>query len=151
MAATVVEDLTSGFELLDSFGDEGGSAVVASSDAGEQPVDSPCFGATRLDEAVSGSGSEVEVARRLLANAWLVDDLSDVATSFKGIAVTRKGRAWSAVTGDLLQAPPGGAARVFEARNRRSGLVGSVEAADLSASAAQQALGVAESSVAEAE
>jgi len=151
LAATVVDDLSTGFDLLDSFGDEGGSAVVASAHAGEQAVESPCLGATKLDEAVSGNGREVEVARRLLANAWLVDDLNDVSTSFKGIAVTRKGRAWSAVTGDLLQAPPGGAARVFEARNRRSGLVEAVEAAEIAVASAQQALAAAESAVSESE
>ncbi len=151
LAATVVDDLSAGFGLLDSFGDEGGSAVVASANVPEDSVDSPCFGATRLDEAVSGEGKEVAVARRLLANAWLVDDLNDVSKSFKGIAVTRKGRAWTAVTGDLLQAAPGGAARVFEARNRRSGLVQAVEAAGHAVAEAQRHLAEAEASVAAAE
>ena len=149
LAATVVEDLHSGFSLLDSFGDEGGSAVVASSAASGEQVESPCFGAMRLDEAVAGDGKEAEVARRLLLNAWLVDDLNDVSRSFKGIAVTRKGRAWTSSTGDLVQAPPGGAARVFEARNRRSGLVEAVEAASRSVDNAAQALASAEAGVAE--
>ena len=65
----------------------------------------------------------VALARRLLANAWVVDDVEALPPGFTGVAVTRAGRAWFGFTRELRQAPQGGAERVLAQRNRRDELV----------------------------
>jgi chromosome segregation protein len=71
----------------------------------------------------------VKLARRLLANTWVVEDLDQLPPGFLGVAVTRTGRAWFGFTRELRQAPRGGSERVLAERNRRDALVGESERA----------------------
>ncbi len=88
-----------------------------------------------------GPDATADLARRLLAGAWVVDDLATVPEDFTGVAVTRAGRAWVGATRELRQAPQGGGERVLAERNRREALVAETE---LTASAERAALGAVE-------
>ncbi len=72
---------------------------------------------------MGGPEGAVALARRLLANAWVVEDVESLPPGFAGVAVTRAGRAWFGFTRELRQAPQGGPERVLAQRNRRDDLV----------------------------
>ena len=75
---------------------------------------------------VEGDG---RLAAALLADVWVVDDLSSLAEGFAGVAVTRDGRVWSPAIRELRQVPAGGEDRVLAERNRRDALLAEVERA----------------------
>jgi chromosome segregation protein len=130
LRAAMVEDVAAGRGLLDRAGSDGGRALVAGAGGGGTgEAVSPCPGARRLADLVRGPDAAVALARRLLANAWIVDDVECVPAGFTGVAVTRAGRAWYGWTRELRQAPQGGGERVLAERNRRDGLVREAEAA----------------------
>ena len=89
----------------------------------------PVNGAESLPGLLRGSGPPLELARALLADAWVVDSIGDVRQGFGGIAVTRGGRAWFGAWQELRQAPAGGEERVLEQRNRRQSLLAETERA----------------------
>ncbi|MGZ6695485.1 MAG: chromosome segregation SMC family protein [Solirubrobacteraceae bacterium] len=137
LAAAVVDDLGAGRALLDRAGTDGGRALVAGAAPARAAADPPAPGARSLASLVRGPEGPLALARRLLADAWLVEDLDAVDPAFTGVAVTAAGRAWFARTRELRQAPQGGAERVLEQRNRRDALVAQVDA---SVRAEQEAL-----------
>jgi chromosome segregation protein len=69
------------------------------------------------------------LAERLLARVWVVDSLGALPDDFTGLAVTRSGRWLDGATGELSQAPAGGAERVLEERHRRDELIAASERA----------------------
>src|SRR5207302_1677529 len=73
-------------------------------------TDPPVPGARPLLDLVSGPAEVTALARRLLADAWLVEDLDAVPHDFAGIAVTSSGRAWLGRWRELRQVAQGGAA-----------------------------------------
>ena len=97
--------------------------VAAASDTGE----SPAPGALHLTGLVSGSGAILELARKLLADAWVVERLEDVKPGFKGVACTRSGRVLFGTWGELRQVTAGGAERVLARRNERDRLIAESE------------------------
>jgi chromosome segregation protein len=128
LGAAIVEDLAAARGLLDRAGADGGRALVADSSApgATRSPRPPAPGARHLGDMVRGVGGNdiaVALARRLLANTWVVDDLEQLPPGFLGVAVTRAGRAWFGFTRELRQAPRGGSERVLAERNRRDGLV----------------------------
>ncbi len=152
--AALVRDLNGATTLLDSAGPDGASALLAG-DAADVPAgdaqqvvrgDSsgvrgapPSPGAVRLIELVSGSGPTLELARRLLGDAWVVESLQDVTEGFAGVAVTRSGRVLFAAWGEVRQVSEGGAERVLARRNERERLIVSSEAAVQAEHAARSA------------
>ncbi len=129
LRAAIVDDLAAGEALLGRMGAEGGHAIVQRpGDAPATPGSAPVPGARRLADVVRGPGDAAALAAHLLADAWLVDDLAAVPGSFRGLAVTRSGRAWLGATRELRQVPEGaGEERVLAERNRRDALVGESE------------------------
>jgi chromosome segregation protein len=131
LSAAIVGDLDAARMLLERTGSDGGRALVA--DSGAPGVTSastpPAPGARHLADLVRGPEPAVSLARRLLANTWVVDDLEQLPAGFLGVAVTRAGRAWFGFTRELRQAPRGGGERVLAERNRRDGLVAESERA----------------------
>lgn len=153
LTSAVVSDRAAGSALLDSIGERGGRALVLD-DAliPEQSGEPPVAGARLLVDAVGGSSLEADLARRLLAAAWLVDSIESVPRDFLGIAATADGRAWSPATGEIRQAPQGGSTRVLSERNRRDSVAAEVEnlaaqlaVATANADAAREALTAARS------
>jgi chromosome segregation protein len=141
--AALVRDLEGATALLDGAGPDGASALLAGDaadvpagegqvvrgDSSGAPGAPPSPGAVRLIELVSGSGPTLELARRLLGDAWVVESLQDVAEGFTGVAVTRSGRVLFAAWGEVRQVSEGGAERVLARRNERERLIVSSEAA----------------------
>jgi chromosome segregation protein len=131
LSAAVVGDLAAARALLEKVGADGGRALVADSGAPgvARTTSPPAPGARHLGDMVAGPAPAVELARRLLANTWVVEDLDHLPPAFLGVAVTRTGRAWFGFTRELRQAPRGGSERVLAERNRRDALVGESERA----------------------
>ena len=111
--------------MLDRAGTDGGRALIAGDGApgAAGSMSPPAPGARCLAELVGGPEGAVALARRLLANAWVVEDVETLPPGFAGVAVTRGGRAWFGFTRELRQAPQGGPERVLAQRNRRDDLV----------------------------
>ena len=137
LRAAVLSDLPAAGALLDRAGADGGRALIvppggepeaawdAPASAGTPPVD----GAEALAGHVHGPADAAPLARRLLADVWVVESLERLSDRFDGVAVTRAGRVWSPRTRELRQAPAVGEERVLAERNRRDGLVRASEAA----------------------
>jgi chromosome segregation protein len=132
LRAAVVEDHGQAARLLDRAGADGGRALVAGAaverELGAGPSGASAAGERLLDH-VRGGGSALALARALLGDVWVVEDLTQLGDGFAGTAVTRGGRVWSARTHELRQAPAVGEDRVLAERNRREGLVRDSEAA----------------------
>ena len=98
--------------------------------AGAQaPPCAPAPGAVRLLDQLSGSPAAMGLARRLLADAWVVERLGELPGEFRGIAATRAGRVWFASSGEVRQLAEGGSERVLARRNERDRLIAAVEIA----------------------
>jgi chromosome segregation protein len=142
LSAVLVRDVAGAQTLLDRAGPDGGSALLAELAAGrgrsngEQP-EPPVAGAERLLELVSGPAEVMVLARRLLADAWVVERLEDLPGSFAGIAATRTGRVWFAAWGEVRQLTEGGEERVLARRNERDRLIAASELAIKAEQAAQ--------------
>ncbi|HEU4976865.1 MAG TPA: AAA family ATPase [Baekduia sp.] len=160
LSAAVVEDRAAGFAVLDRARRDGGRALIAGGPSGAGPKAStpPTPDARAFVDLVRGPEPALSLARRLLADAWLVGSLDDVADDFPGVAVTAAGRAWIGSTRELQQAAEGGAERVLAMRNQRDALVADSEQcvqaeheAQKGVEAARQAVAAADASRDEAE
>jgi chromosome segregation protein len=130
LSAAVVADRAAAAELLDRVGADGGRALVSAAGvdpeaAGRPPVPD----AERLLDHVRGRGDSLQLARLLLADAWVVEQLDSIPATFGGLAVTTAGRVWAAATRELRQAAAVGEDRVLAERNHREELVQASERA----------------------
>jgi chromosome segregation protein len=130
--AALVKDVAGAEALLDRVGLDGGTALLADLEASEEPAGpqggmsthaQPTAGALRLLDLLSGPPAVLELAGRLLADAWVVERLEDLPTDFAGIAATRQGRVLFAAWGEVRQLSEGGTERVLARRNERDRLV----------------------------
>ena len=140
LGALIASDRGGAERLLEAAGEEGARALVAGGSASSVQESSPSAGAERLIELVTGDGEALEVLGRLLADTWVVAELTSLPEDFNGVAVTRSGRVWNATLGELRQAPSGGRERALEQRNRRDALIAETE---LAAGAEQRAIAAA--------
>jgi chromosome segregation protein len=168
--AALVRDMDGAHTLLDGVGPDGGAALLAGEAAGEsdgsvgqnapagqdgggrtfaqegddrsaEPAGKPpAAGALRLTDLLGGSGPVLALAHRLLADAWVVERLEDVAEDFRGVASTASGRVLFAGWGELRQVTEGGAERVLARRNERDRLITESERAVVSEHAARAAV-----------
>jgi chromosome segregation protein len=130
LSAAVVEDIAAGQRLLDRAGERGGLALLSGAGAtGSDAQSPPIPAATPLLDCVDPTPELREVAARLLGGVWLVDSLDGLPRAFSGLAVTAAGRSLDGRSGELAQAPAGGAERVLEERNRRDELVAATQSA----------------------
>jgi chromosome segregation protein len=134
--AALVADVSGAETLLDRAGPDGGSALLAeiAAQAGgerarQQVPQAPMPGALRLLDLLSGPEAIMELAARLLADAWIVERLEDLPKDFAGIAATRQGRVWFAAWGEVRQLSEGGSERVLARRNERDRLIARSELA----------------------
>ncbi|MGH2875544.1 MAG: hypothetical protein ACRDLV_04770, partial [Solirubrobacteraceae bacterium] len=152
LGAVLVADVAGAQTLLDRVGPDGGSALLAELASGQGRADGggpdtpardderhkpPVAGAERLLELVSGPMEAIAPARRLLADAWVVERLEDLPKGFAGIAATRTGRVWFAAWGEVRQLTEGGEERVLARRNERDRLIAESELAVKAEQAAQ--------------
>jgi chromosome segregation protein len=146
--AALVKDVPGAEALLDRAGPDGGSALLAELESLDSSAPSPAAtrahaepmaGARRLLDLLSGPPAVLELAGRLLADAWVVERLEDLPRDFTGIAATRQGRVWFASWGEVRQLSEGGSERVLARRNERDRLVAAAERAAQSEQAARGA------------
>jgi chromosome segregation protein len=133
--AALVHDVAGAEAVLDKAGPDGGTALLAelAAVAGaprSQPAHAePMPGALRLLDLLSGPEAVMELAGRLLADAWIVERLEDLPKGFAGIAATRQGRVWFASWGEVRQLSEGGSERVLARHNERDRLIAQAELA----------------------
>jgi chromosome segregation protein len=135
--AALVQDVAGAEALLDRAGADGATALLTAIDpvsegASQVPASrfaEPTGKALRLLDLLSGPPAVLELAERLLVDAWVVERLEDLPRDFKGIAATRTGRVWFAAWGEVRQLTEGGAERVLARRNERDRLIEASEAA----------------------
>jgi chromosome segregation protein len=123
LGATVVGSFAAAVSALADTGAEGGAVLVTGSSLSLPHRSASPDGLEPLAAHVHGS----EAAQRLLAEAWVVDDIAALPAGFDGIAVTRAGTVWFAQWGELRQVPTGGDDRVLAERNRRDDLIAATE------------------------
>ena len=142
LRAAVLRDLPAAGALLDRAGADGGRALIAPPEGPPQATGTspPHDGAEPLAGRVRGRADAIALARVLLRDVWVVEDLDHLPAAFDGVAVTRAGRVWSSRTRELRQAPAVGEERVLAERNRRDALVRASEAAAQTELAAGAAL-----------
>jgi chromosome segregation protein len=168
--AALVRDMDGARTLLDGVGPDGGAALLAGEAASENdgsrgqvtPVgrdgggstlvqdgddrstepagEPPAAGALLLTDLLGGSGPVLALVHRLLADAWVVERLEDVAEDFRGVASTASGRVLFAGWGELRQVTEGGAERVLARRNERDRLIAESEQAVASEHVARAAV-----------
>ncbi len=154
--AALVRDMDGARRLLDGAGPDGAAALLAGEAAsGDEAIarheegeatasrpegEPPAPGALRLIDLVGGARPVLELASRLLADAWVVERLEDVGEEFRGVASTRSGRVLFAGWGELRQVSEGGAERVLARRNERDSLIAQSERAVADEYAARQAV-----------
>jgi chromosome segregation protein len=168
--AALVRDMDGARTLLDGVGPDGGAALLAGEAASategslehdvargqdgdghaagqdepgrlaEPHGEAPAAGALRLSDLLGGSSPVLALARRLLADAWVVERLEDVAEDFRGIASTVSGRVLFAAWGELRQVTEGGSERVLARRNERDRLIAASEQAVVREHAARAAV-----------
>jgi chromosome segregation protein len=138
LTAAVVGDRSEGEQVLDAAGENGGSvllragsasAIQDASGSAAVPASPSVPGGRLLAQLVRPEREVTALAERLLVGVWVVDDIGALPDTFSGIAVTRAGRLFDARTGELSQAPTGGAERLLEELGRRDELVASSEQA----------------------
>ena len=138
LTATVVNDRSEGEQFLDAAGQNGASVLLRppirstrqdASGRGPVPASPSMPGGQLLAHLVRPERDVAALADRLLADVWVVDSLDALPDSFSAIAVTKAGRLFDARTGELAQAPAGGAERLLEELGRRDGLVAASERA----------------------
>jgi len=157
--AALGDDVPAAQTILDGAGPDGGTVLLAGSDAQDQSAERasdplagpPVAGAERLLELVSGPPAVIALARRLLADAWVVHDLGAVPEDFRGVATTRGGRVWFAGAGEVRQLAEGGGERVLARRNERERLLAAAELAVQAEQRARTACESAQQVLAEAE
>jgi chromosome segregation protein len=134
LEAALVDDLAGANALLDKAGPDGGSALLAGRAAGVGGGDPraagapPAPGAVRLVELLDGDPPALELAGRLLADAWVVERLEDLPAGFRGTAATRSGRVLFGAYEEVRQLTEGGTERVLARRNERDRLIAASEA-----------------------
>jgi chromosome segregation protein len=130
--AVLASDVPGAEALLDRAGPDGGTALVSTRSAATplaSTVNEPVAGALRLVDLLSGPAEVIELAARLLTDAWVVERLEDLPADFSGVAATRQGRVWFAAWGEVRQLSEGGSERVLARRNERDRLIEASEQA----------------------
>ncbi|HEX3801588.1 MAG TPA: AAA family ATPase [Solirubrobacteraceae bacterium] len=131
LGAALLDDRVAAGELLDKSGRDGGRVLVLR-DRGDRTASAaepPVAGSVRLREYVSGDSPAAAIARDLLRDVWVVEDVAGVPDDFAGVAVTAGGRVYSGFISELRQTAKVGEERVLAERNRRDELIAASEAA----------------------
>jgi chromosome segregation protein len=160
LTAAVVNDRSEGERVLDAAGQNGATVLLRppirwssqdGSAAGAVPASPSVPGGQLLAHVVRPESAVAALAERLLVGVWVVESLSGLPETFTGVAVTKSGRLFDARTGELSQAPAGGAERLLEELAKRDELVALSEHAVRDESEARAALERLAAAVAEAD
>jgi chromosome segregation protein len=114
------------------------------------PSQPPKNGARRLLDLIEARDAAGPITQRLLADAWLVDDLDDLAEDFAGLAVTVDGECYDAQSGEVRRLPREGTDPALAARSEREELVSRLAQREQTEERAGRDLERAESALAQA-
>jgi chromosome segregation protein len=120
LRASIVGSIDEGRKRL--AGTEGAARALISTDSPSPASDPPKDGARRLLDLIETRGEAGPITERLLADAWLVDDLDDLADGFGGVAVTVDGECYDARAGEIRRLPREGTDPALAARSQREEL-----------------------------
>ncbi|HEX6585117.1 MAG TPA: AAA family ATPase [Solirubrobacterales bacterium] len=120
LRASIVDSLTEGRKRLSEA--EGAARTLISAGPSVTPSAAPKDGARRLVDLVEARGAAGPVTERLLADAWLVDELEDLTEGFRGVAVTVDGECYDAAAGEIRRLPKEGTDPALAARSEREEL-----------------------------
>jgi chromosome segregation protein len=148
LRASIVGSIGEGRERL--AGAEGAARALIADASSAPDSDPPKEGARRLLDLIEARGAAGPVAGRLLADAWLVDDLDDLADGFGGVAVTVDGECYDARVGEVRRLPREGTDPALAARSEREELASRLAQREQTEERATRDLERSESALAEA-
>jgi chromosome segregation protein len=120
LRASIVSSVGEGRERL--AGAEGAARALIASGPAKPTSSSPKEGSRRLLDLIEARGDAAPITERLLADAWLVDDLDEIADGFAGVAVTVDGECFDASVGEIRRLPREGTDPALAARSEREAL-----------------------------
>jgi chromosome segregation protein len=120
LRASIVNSVGEGRERL--AGAEGAARALIASGPTKPTSSSPKHGARPLLDLIEARGDAAPITERLLADAWLVDDLDEIADGFAGVAVTVDGECFDASAGEIRRLPREGTDPALAARSEREEL-----------------------------
>jgi chromosome segregation protein len=148
LRASIVGSIGEGRERLAAT--EGAGRALIATDSSAAATESPKDGARRLLDLVEARGEAGPITERLLADAWLVDDLDGLADGFGGVAVTVDGECYDAQAGEVRRLPREGTDPALAARSEREELASRLAQREQTEERANNDLERAESGLAEA-
>jgi chromosome segregation protein len=148
LRASIVGSVGEGRQRL--AGAEGAARALLSSGPSREPSSSPKAGARRLVELVEARDEAGPITERLLADAWLVDDLDELDDGFTGIAVTADGECYDAAAGEIRRLPKEGTDPALAARSQREELASRLAQREQTEERAKRDLERAETALGEA-
>ncbi len=120
LRASIVGSVGEGIERL--AGADGAARALIASGRAPDASEPPKEGARRLLDLIEARGDAAPVTERLLADAWLVDEIDGLAEGFAGIAVTGDGECYDAAIGEVRRLPKEGTDPALAARSEREEL-----------------------------
>jgi chromosome segregation protein len=148
LRASIAGSIGEGRERL--AGAEGAARVLLSSGDAKQASIPPKDGARRLNDLVEARGEAAPITERLLADAWLVDELEGIAEGFGGVAVTVDGECYDAAAGEIRRLPREGTDPALAARSEREDLASRLAQREQTEERAKRDLERAEAALGEA-
>ena len=148
LRASIVGSIGEGRERL--AGAEGAARALISTNSLTAISNPPKDGARRLLDLIEARGEAGPITERLLADAWLVDDLDDLAEGFGGVAVTVDGECYDARASEVRRLPREGTDPALAARSEREELVSRLAQREQTEERASSDLKRAESALSEA-
>ena len=148
LRASIVGSIDEGRERL-AGAEAAARALIATASSTPDPKP-PKDGARRLLDLIEARGEAGPITERLLAGAWLVDDLDDLADGFGGVAVTVDGECYDAPAGEVRRLPREGTDPALAARSQREELASRLAQREQTEERATRDLQRAESALAEA-
>jgi chromosome segregation protein len=147
LRASIVSSVGQGRERI--AGAEGAARALLSSGRATDLSVPPKEGARRLFDLVEARGEAGPITERLLADAWLVDELEGLAEDFRGVAVTVDGECYDAGVGEIRRLPRQGTDPALAARSEREELASRLAQREQTEERAQRDLERAEGALAE--
>jgi chromosome segregation protein len=120
LRASIVGSVEEGLQRLS--GAEGAARALISTNEQRTTSHPPKEGARPLLDLVEARGDAGPITERLLADAWLVDEIDGLADGFAGVAVTINGECYDAAAGEVRRLPKEGTDPALAARSEREEL-----------------------------
>ncbi len=147
LRASIVGSVGEGQQRI--AGADGAARALIASGGAKRAGDEPKDGARRLLDLIEARGDAAPITERLLADAWLVDEIDGLAEGFTGVAVTVDGECYDAAAGEIRRLPKEGTDPALAARSEREELASRLSQREQTHERATNDLERAESALAE--